>query len=140
MGSILTFRIGIPFGEKSAGFCKSMWLPGSMLNVRMGSVPSIGPCFPPPFPTPRLGVVMLHLPGEIFRGIFKSFFVNFMSRFSVFFPHSFEVLVSFTRSILVNFSQFQTNQVTQDKNAGAFFRQEGGAKQHPITLSALFIR
>ena len=40
---------------------------------------------------------------------------------------------------LVNFSEFQSvlvnfsfNQVTQDKNAEIFYRQEGGAKQHPM--------
>ena len=40
--STLKFRIGFPFGENSAGFCKSMWLPGSILNFRIGSVSSIG--------------------------------------------------------------------------------------------------
>ena len=29
VGSILKFRIGFPFGEHSAGFCKSVWHPGS---------------------------------------------------------------------------------------------------------------
>ena len=42
MGSILKFRIGFPFRENSAGFCKSEWLPGSILNFRIGSVSSIG--------------------------------------------------------------------------------------------------
>ena len=42
VGSILRFRIGFPFGENSAGFCRSMWLPGSILNFRIGSVSSIG--------------------------------------------------------------------------------------------------
>ena len=42
MGSILKFRIGFPFGESSAGFCKSVGLPGSILNFRIGSVSSIG--------------------------------------------------------------------------------------------------
>ena len=28
VGSILKFRIGFPFGENSAGFCKSVWLRG----------------------------------------------------------------------------------------------------------------
>ena len=44
--STLKFRIGFPFGENSAGFCKwrpkSVWLPGSILNFRIGSVSSIG--------------------------------------------------------------------------------------------------
>ena len=40
--SMLKLRIGFPFGENSAGFCKSMWLPGSILNFRIGSVSSIG--------------------------------------------------------------------------------------------------
>ena len=40
--SILKFRIGFPFGENSAGFCRSMWLPGSIPNFRIGSVSSIG--------------------------------------------------------------------------------------------------
>ena len=35
-------RIGCPFGENSAGFSKSVWLPGSILNFRIGSVSSIG--------------------------------------------------------------------------------------------------
>ena len=51
-------RIGFPFGENSAGFCKSVWLPESILNFRIGSVSSIGgwlprPCLPTPFPIPR---------------------------------------------------------------------------------------
>ena len=41
-GSMLKFCIGFPFGENSAGFCKSVWLPGSILNFRKGSVSSIG--------------------------------------------------------------------------------------------------
>ena len=41
VGSILKFRIGSPFGGNSAGFCKSVWLPGSILNFRIGSVSSI---------------------------------------------------------------------------------------------------
>ena len=40
--SILKFRIGFPFGENSAGFCKSVGLPGSILNFRIGSASSIG--------------------------------------------------------------------------------------------------
>ena len=39
-GSILKFRIG--FGENSAGFCKTVWLLGSILNFRIGSVSSMG--------------------------------------------------------------------------------------------------
>ena len=42
VGSILKFRIGVAFGENSAGFCQSVWLPGSILNFRIGSVSSIG--------------------------------------------------------------------------------------------------
>ena len=42
VGSILKFRIGLPFGENSAGFCQSVWLPGSILKFRIGSVSSIG--------------------------------------------------------------------------------------------------
>ena len=42
VGSILKFRIGFPFGQNSAGFCQSVWLPGSILNFRIGSVSSIG--------------------------------------------------------------------------------------------------
>ena len=42
VGSILKFRIGFPFGENSAFFCQSVWLPGSILNFRIGSVSSIG--------------------------------------------------------------------------------------------------
>ena len=38
VGSILKFRIGFPFGENSACFCQSVWLPGSILNFRIGSV------------------------------------------------------------------------------------------------------
>ena len=41
-GSILKFRIGFPFGENPAGFCKSVWLPESILSFRIGSVSSIG--------------------------------------------------------------------------------------------------
>ena len=37
VGSILKFRIGFPFGENSAGFCQSVWLPGSIVNLRPGS-------------------------------------------------------------------------------------------------------
>ena len=33
-GSILKFRIGFRFGENSACFCQSVWLPGSILNFR----------------------------------------------------------------------------------------------------------
>ena len=40
--SILKFRMGFPFGEKSAWFCKSMWLLGSMLNFCVESASSIG--------------------------------------------------------------------------------------------------
>ena len=36
VGSILQFRIGFPFGENSAGFCQSLWLPGSIPNFRIG--------------------------------------------------------------------------------------------------------
>ena len=42
VGPILKFHIGFPFGEDSAGFYKSVWLPGSRLNFRIGSVSSIG--------------------------------------------------------------------------------------------------
>ena len=42
VGSILKFRIGFPFGENSAGFSQVVWLPGSILNFRIGSVSSIG--------------------------------------------------------------------------------------------------
>ena len=35
-------RIGFPFGEKSARFCKFVWLPGSILKFRIRSVSSIG--------------------------------------------------------------------------------------------------
>ena len=42
VGSILKFRIGLPFGENSAGFCQSVRLPGSILKFRIGSVSSIG--------------------------------------------------------------------------------------------------
>ena len=42
VGSILKFRIGFPLGENSACFCQSVWLPGSILNFRTGSVSSIG--------------------------------------------------------------------------------------------------
>ena len=42
VGSILKFRIGFPFGKNSAGFCKSVWLLGSILNFRIGSLSSIG--------------------------------------------------------------------------------------------------
>ena len=42
LGSILKFRIGLLFGENSAGFCQSVWFPGSILNFRIGSVSSIG--------------------------------------------------------------------------------------------------
>ena len=41
VGSILKFRIGFLFGENSAGFCQSLWLPGSILSFRIGSVSSI---------------------------------------------------------------------------------------------------
>ena len=43
VGSTLKFRIGFPFGKNAAGFCRSVWLPGSILNFRIGSVSSI-PC------------------------------------------------------------------------------------------------
>ena len=42
VGSILQFRIRSSFRENSAGFCKSVWLLGSILNFRIGSVSSIG--------------------------------------------------------------------------------------------------
>ena len=42
VGSILKFRIGFPFGGKSARFCQSVWHAGSILNFRIGSVSSIG--------------------------------------------------------------------------------------------------
>ena len=42
VGSILPFLIGFPFGKDSAGFCKSVWLPRSILNFRIGSISSIG--------------------------------------------------------------------------------------------------
>ena len=42
VGSTLKFRIGLSFGENSAGFCQSLWLPESILNFRIGSVSSIG--------------------------------------------------------------------------------------------------
>ena len=44
MGSILKFRMGFSFGENSAGFRKSVWLPGSILNFHLGSVSSIAAC------------------------------------------------------------------------------------------------
>ena len=40
--SILKFCMGFPFGENSARFCKSVWLPGSIQNFRIRSVSSIG--------------------------------------------------------------------------------------------------
>ena len=40
--TILKFRIGFAFGENSAGFCQSVWLPELILNFRIGSVSSIG--------------------------------------------------------------------------------------------------
>ena len=42
VGSILKFRIGLPFGENSAGFCQPVWLSGSILKFRIGPVSSIG--------------------------------------------------------------------------------------------------
>ena len=42
VGSILKFCIGFSFGENSACFCQSMWLPGSILNFLIGSVSSMG--------------------------------------------------------------------------------------------------
>ena len=42
VGSILKFHIGFPFGENSVGFCRSMWLPGSILNFRIEPILSIG--------------------------------------------------------------------------------------------------
>ena len=42
VGSILEFRIGFLFGEKSVGFCKSVWLPVSILKFRIGSASSMG--------------------------------------------------------------------------------------------------
>ena len=42
VGSMLKFRISFPLGENSARFCRSLWLPGSILNFRIGSVSSIG--------------------------------------------------------------------------------------------------
>ena len=41
-GSILKFRIGFPFGGISAGSCMFVWIPGWILNFRIGSVSSIG--------------------------------------------------------------------------------------------------
>ena len=38
VGSILKVRIGFPFGENSAGFCKPVWLQGSILNFQIASV------------------------------------------------------------------------------------------------------
>ena len=38
MGSILKFCIGFPFGENSVGFCKFVWVPGSILNFPIGCV------------------------------------------------------------------------------------------------------
>ena len=40
VGSRLKYRF--PFGEHSACFCQSVWLPGSILHFRIGSVSSIG--------------------------------------------------------------------------------------------------
>ena len=42
VGSILKFRIGFALGENSAGFCRSVWLLGSILSFRIGSILSIG--------------------------------------------------------------------------------------------------
>ena len=44
VGSILKSRIGFPFRENLLvfGFCQSVWLPGSILNFRIGPVSSIG--------------------------------------------------------------------------------------------------
>ena len=42
VGSILNFHMDFSFGANSAGVCKFVWIPGSMLNFRMGSVSSIG--------------------------------------------------------------------------------------------------
>ena len=41
-GSILKFRIGFSFGETLACFRQSVWLSGSILNFRIGSISSIG--------------------------------------------------------------------------------------------------
>ena len=46
VGSILKFRIGFPSRENSAGFCQSVWLQGSILNFRIGSVSPIGGLIP----------------------------------------------------------------------------------------------
>ena len=89
---------------------------------------------------PYLGVVLPHLPGEIFRAIcsraesilFSIFQVDLLEACS--FHRSQSILVA--HQILVNFSQFVSilvgfNQVTQDKKARISCRQEAGAKQHP---------
>ena len=73
--------------------------------------------------TNMLGVVLPHLPGEIFRAI--------LVNFSQCFPHSlgsfrkFSPDLSLFLLILVNLKQ-----AIQDKNARISYRQEGGAKQH----------
>ena len=68
-----------------------------------------------------LGVVLVHLPGEIFKAIFSQFFVIPLECFQ---SH----LVNFNQlsSILVSFKQ-----AIQDKNARMSYRQEGRAKQRP---------
>ena len=66
---------------------------------------------------------------------------HFLVDFSRFFPHSFGSFSRFFshfQSTLVNFSQFLSifvsfKQVIQDKHARISHRQEGGAKQHPIS-------
>ena len=42
VGSILKFRIGFSCGGNYAGFSKFVWIPGSILNFRIGSVSLIG--------------------------------------------------------------------------------------------------
>ena len=42
VGSILKIPYGLPFRREFCCFCTSVWLPGSTLNFRIGSVPSIG--------------------------------------------------------------------------------------------------
>ena len=76
VGSILKFRIGFPFGENSAGFCRSVWHPGSILNFCIGSVSSIGGLIAAtlfadtinPIPRPRTSASQRALRGSL-RGL-----------------------------------------------------------------------
>ena len=81
-----------------------------------------------------LGVVSLHLPGEILRAALVDFSVVLSQFVSILVD--FALVFSQFESILLSFNQFQSMLVSfnKTKTQNCFTEREGGAKQHPRSV------